>query len=131
MRTRPAAVAAAALLALAPAATASAADAHPVPAGLLTLTVSGAGDTWIRGVTLRCSPAAGGSHPEARAACDSLTWARGDLDTLPGDPHMCTKQYAPVTATAQGIWRGRAVHWRKTFANACTLDTKTGAVFRF
>ncbi len=127
---RTTALAAAALLALAPAATAVAAS-HPAPRHGLLLTVSGAGNTWIRGVGLHCSSPVGGGHPAARAACDDLTWARGGFDALPGDPHPCSKQYDPVTATADGTWRGRAVHWKKTFPNACALDAATGPVFRF
>ncbi|MGW7417202.1 subtilase-type protease inhibitor [Streptomyces sp. NPDC054863] len=130
MRIRSAAVTAVALLALAPAATAVA-ESHPAPQRGLLLTVAGTDGTWIRGVGLRCSPRPGGAHPEAQAACSALTWARGDFDALRGDPHPCTKEYDPVTATADGTWRGRTVHWEKTFSNACLLDAETGPVFRF
>ncbi|MFI0980385.1 SSI family serine proteinase inhibitor [Streptomyces sp. NPDC021093] len=130
MRIRSAAVAAVTLLALAPAATAVA-ESHPAPKRGLLLTVSGAEGTWIRGVGLQCGPRAGGGHPEARAACNALTWARGDFDALRGDPYPCTKEYDPVIATADGTWRGRTVHWTKTFSNACVLDAETGPVFRF
>ncbi|MEU8888657.1 SSI family serine proteinase inhibitor [Streptomyces sp. NPDC048442] len=130
MRIRSAAVAAVALLTLTPAATAVA-GSHPTPERGLLLTVSHADSTWIRGVGLQCPPRSGGRHPEARAACNALTWARGDFDALPGDPHVCTKQYDPVTATADGTWHGRTVHWAKTFGNACMLDAETGPVFRF
>jgi hypothetical protein len=44
---------------------------------------------------------------------------------------VCTKQHDPVTATADGTWHGRTVHWRKTYGNACMLDAETGSVFRF
>ncbi|MFI5804867.1 SSI family serine proteinase inhibitor [Streptomyces sp. NPDC051561] len=130
MRIRTAALAVTALLALAPAATAVA-DGHPDPGHSLLLTVSGAEHTWIRGVNLNCSPEAGGGHPEALAACNDLTWARGDFDALRSEPRTCTKQYDPVTATADGTWHGRTVHWKKTFGNACMLDAATGDVFRF
>ncbi|WP_030810710.1 MULTISPECIES: SSI family serine proteinase inhibitor [unclassified Streptomyces] len=103
----------------------------PPPAGQgLLLTVSGDHDTWIRGVRLSC-PDIYGRHPHAAAACDALTWARGDLDALPGEPHACTRQYDPVTVSATGTWRGGPVNWRKEFPNACTLDSATGPVFRF
>ncbi|MFF0744800.1 subtilase-type protease inhibitor [Streptomyces sp. NPDC004111] len=130
MRIRSAAVLVTALLALAPAATAVA-SGHPAPEKGLLLTVSGAEGTWIRGVGLVCSPPVGGGHPEATAACADLTWARGNFDALPGDPHLCTKEYDPVTATADGTWRGQPVHWKKSFGNACMLDAATGPVFRF
>src|SRR5439155_15348961 len=62
----------------------------------LFLTMSGAGDTWIRGVRLTC-PDTRGTHPHAADACHVLTEADGDLDKLAGDPRPCTKQYDPVT----------------------------------
>ncbi|BDM70474.1 hypothetical protein HEK616_39610 [Streptomyces nigrescens] len=101
----------------------------PARQGLL-LTISGDHDTWIRGVRLTC-PDTYGRHPHAAAACDALTWARGDLDALPGEPHVCNRQYNPVTVSATGDWRGVPVNWRKEFPNACTLDSATGPVFRF
>ncbi|MFH8684993.1 SSI family serine proteinase inhibitor [Streptomyces lydicus] len=96
----------------------------------LLLTVSGDRNTWIRGVRLSC-PDIYGRHPHARAACDALTWARGDLDALPGEPHACNKQYNPVTVSVTGTWRGGPVEWHREFANACMLDSATGPVFRF
>ncbi|MER6311293.1 SSI family serine proteinase inhibitor [Streptomyces sp. NPDC001657] len=103
----------------------------PPPAGQgLLLTISGDHDTWVRGVRLSC-PDVYGRHPHAVAACDALTWARGDFDALPGEPHVCNRQYNPVTVSATGNWRGVPVNWRKEFPNACTLDSATGPVFRF
>ncbi|AZS75789.1 protease inhibitor [Streptomyces lydicus] len=96
----------------------------------MQLTVSGAGNTWIRGVRLSC-PDIHRRHPHAGAACDALTWARGDLDALRGDPHNCTREFDPVTVTATGTWRGVPVNWRKEYPNACTMDSATGPVFRF
>jgi hypothetical protein len=80
---------------------------------------------------LLCHPAAG-SHPQARAACDALDAAGGDLNRLRGRTGvLCNDLYAPVTGTADGFWAGRAVHWRQTFANSCGLHTRTDPVFRF
>ncbi|MGG7569811.1 SSI family serine proteinase inhibitor [Streptomyces sirii] len=107
--------------------------AGPKPAAAdqgLLLTVSGDGNTWIRGVRLGC-PDTYGRHPHALAACNALTWARGDFDALPGEPHGCTKQFAPVTVSARGTFRGAAVDWHQEFANLCTMDSATGPVFRF
>ncbi|MFI7102201.1 SSI family serine proteinase inhibitor [Streptomyces sp. NPDC050161] len=116
------------VLSVAPAAPADAAE--PRANEGLFLTISGAEDTWIRGVLLRC-PDTTGHHPHHDAACSELTWARGDLDALRGEQHACTKEYDPVTVAARGTWRGALVEWHRTFANACTMDAATGSVFRF
>ncbi|MYU54718.1 MULTISPECIES: SSI family serine proteinase inhibitor [Streptomyces] len=127
---RVAATAAAAVLtALAVAPTAPARAAARSSEGLF-LAVSGSGGAWIRGVLLEC-PDTRHVHPHGTAACDALTWARGDLNALRGDPHACTKEYDPVTVTASGEWRGGPVEWHKTFATLCTMDAATGPVFRF
>ncbi|MFB6992596.1 SSI family serine proteinase inhibitor [Streptomyces sp. NPDC056304] len=97
----------------------------------LFLTVSGSENTWIRGVALSCPPAPDARHPHAATACAALVAVSGDLDRLPRDPHLCTKEYDPVTVTATGAWDGRPVTWRKTFPSACEADTLTGPVFRF
>ncbi|MFB8270658.1 SSI family serine proteinase inhibitor [Streptomyces sp. NPDC055955] len=129
---RPHPLAAAALTALA--AFAAAGPAHaadpPVPQGVF-LTVSGDQGSWMRGELLRCEPQAWGHHPHASQACGALDRAHGDLDALAVDPEMCTQVYAPVTASASGTYRGRQITWRKTFANACTMEASTGYVFRF
>ncbi|MER6498054.1 SSI family serine proteinase inhibitor [Streptomyces sp. NPDC001455] len=103
----------------------------PVQKGNLLLTVSGGGNTWIRGVRLLCPPVPSTHHPHAVAACADLAAADGDLDALPGDPHLCTKESDPVTVEATGIWDGRRVSWRRTFPNPCEMDVATGPVFRF
>ncbi|TJZ59314.1 protease inhibitor [Streptomyces piniterrae] len=96
----------------------------------LFLTVSGYGDTWIRGVQLNC-PDTRASHPHGAAACEALTRAGGDLDRLPEEPRPCTKEYDPVSVSAIGTWNGKPVDWRKSFPSPCTLDAGTGPVFRF
>ncbi|MFF4219641.1 SSI family serine proteinase inhibitor [Streptomyces nondiastaticus] len=98
--------------------------------GQLFLTVSGAQNTWIRGVQLSC-PDADGHHSHAAEACMALNKAKGDPGRVPGAAHRCTRQYDPVTATAEGEWNGRPLVWHKTFPNACALDAATGPVFRF
>lgn len=137
---RTAALAAAALLAVVaavPSAVPAAASQAPERADKpvlrrgLFLTVSGAENSWIRGVLLHCSPEPGGPHPDAAGACAALDEARGDLDKLRGEPHPCTKQYDPVTVSATGAFRGRPTAWHKTFPNACELAAATGPVFRF
>ena len=97
--------------------------------GLLTLTVRGTRTQTT--VTLRCAPT-GGNHPHARAACAAVAEAGGDLNALrPTEGGMCAMIYDPVTATAHGTWRGKAVHYRHAFGNACTMHVATGAVFDF
>ncbi len=130
--TRRAVAAVAAILgfaATASPASAAPADAPPVRSHLF-LSVSGADDTWVRGVSLYCDPPRG-FHPHADLACRALEGARGRLDTLAPDRHMCPMVYAPVTATATGTWHGRPVSWERSYANSCVMDARTGSVFRF
>ncbi|MGC5361831.1 SSI family serine proteinase inhibitor [Streptomyces sp. DT24] len=98
--------------------------------GDLLLTVSGSENTWVRGVVLKC-PYTEGHHPHGSAACAAVAVVHGDLDVLSDDPHACTMEYDPVTATAKGSFEGRPVEWTRTFPNACALDAATGPVFRF
>ncbi|WP_327366010.1 SSI family serine proteinase inhibitor [Streptomyces sp. NBC_01217] len=131
MRLR-ATLAAAALITLAAAAPAAADPfGDPMEDRGLFLTVSGSDNTWIRGVRLLCPAAPGAHHPHAAAACAAIDEAGGDMDRLPGDPHLCTMELDPVTATATGTWNGRAVNWQHTFGNACELEAATGVVARF
>ncbi|MBA2946943.1 SSI family serine proteinase inhibitor [Streptomyces himalayensis] len=134
---RPLAIAATALIALASAAPATAA---PVPTpgtppkaqSRLFLTVSGDQDTWIRGVLLRCAPrVVSGHHPHAAEACAALDAAHGDLGALPVERRICTHRYSPVTVSATGLYQGRILTWKKTFANTCAMEAATGYVFRF
>lgn len=125
---RRAVTAAAALAALAT-------GAHPAIAATdgptsLTLSVASADGAAPRGVTLDCDPA-GGAHPHAQDACDALDQADGGFERLAPTRQLCPMIYAPVTATATGVWRGVPVHWSQQFSNACILDQRTGAVFRF
>ncbi|GAA0491398.1 SSI family serine proteinase inhibitor [Streptomyces stramineus] len=126
VRTVMTAAAAAAVVGLA----ASAASAGETERGRLFLSVSGSHSTWIRGVQLHC-PHTGGHHPHAAAACSQLGRAHGEPGAVAGDRHLCTREYDPVTATAEGEWNGRTLLWRKTYPNACALDSETGPLFRF
>ncbi|MEV7404120.1 SSI family serine proteinase inhibitor [Streptomyces sp. NPDC091267] len=129
MRVRTA-LAAAALLTLGAPVPAGAAPS-PDPGRGLFLTVSGSGNTWIRGVALHCPPRPDDRHPDAAGACAALDAADGDFDALPGDPHTCTDEHDPVTVTAEGFWRGAAIAWRRTFPSPCAMHAATGPVFRF
>ncbi|EPH46830.1 subtilase-type protease inhibitor [Streptomyces aurantiacus] len=127
-------VTSAALIALAaaaaPVAAAPGTDAPSRQRGVF-LTVSGDENTWIRGVVLRCVPEPGGHHPHAARACAELDAAGGDFDKLAREGSLCTREYSPVTVSATGEFRGKPVTWRKTYGNACELESGTGHVFRF
>ncbi|MFF1833560.1 SSI family serine proteinase inhibitor [Streptomyces sp. NPDC058231] len=99
--------------------------------GSLFLTVSGSGNTWIRGLALQCPPIAESHHPRAAEACAALEEAGGDLDGLRGDRHPCPLILDPVTVTAEGSYDGHPVEWRRTYPNSCVLEADTGPVFRF
>lgn len=98
----------------------------------LRLTLSGAESdlAWIRGVELLCPGEAPG-HRAPQAACAALAQADGDPGRLPGSGAPCPEGDAPVTATAQGQWQGRPIHWRADFSSACAVAAHTGAVFAF
>jgi hypothetical protein len=81
-------------------------------------------------VTLTCDPA-GGAHPTPAKACATLTKAGGQPGKLTPSPTICTLEYAPITAEVEGIWKGRAVRWSKTFPNSCDLTRATGVLFAF
>jgi hypothetical protein len=108
--------------------------AHASPHTSLTLTLSVPEHADVSDVVveLKCDPA-GGSHPNARAACEELHRSAGDFDALAGhqEPMNCTMEYRPVIATAEGRWHGAPVSWSREFSNNCTLHTATGMVFLF
>jgi hypothetical protein len=86
--------------------------------------------SFITQASLTCLPT-GGTHVNALRACMDLMLADGDFDALRGDRYqVCTQEYEPVVATAEGRWRDRVVAWQRVFGNACTLDAETGWVFR-
>ncbi|MEU1474679.1 protease inhibitor [Streptomyces sp. NPDC005760] len=84
-----------------------------------------------RAVTLTCAPTSSGTHPAASAACAELRAVQGDFDALgAGSDAMCTKEYAPVVVTVEGVWRGQRVSYERTFANEC-VKSSSGTVFAF
>jgi hypothetical protein len=102
-------------------------DRQPTFLWLLTADNNGS----VRFANLTCDPA-GGSHPEAGAACRDLAAARGDFTKLPGEgPGIaCPDVYAPVTVVAFGVWRGASVSYNAEYGNACELAVATGPVFQ-
>lgn len=117
---------AAGLLAAGPA---QAAPRDSIPGHWLYLTVTKgdapAGGT--RGTLLQCDPPQGPAR--AAEACAELAAADGDIGRIPPEHVFCPMIYAPVTAHARGRWNGRPVSFRRTYANTCTMNARTGAVF--
>ncbi|WUF67679.1 subtilase-type protease inhibitor [Streptomyces nojiriensis] len=141
MRHRIAAASAAALLCLV--GTTGMAAAQPsslyAPSALVFTVAQGddvATSTIVRASTLSCAPTALGTHPDPRAACAALNSTGGALDRLLASPNpdrACPMHYAPVTVTADGVWKGSRVAWKHTFSNSCVMSaTLNGnAVFAF
>lgn len=103
----------------------------------LVLTVTDGADhktgTVRRAVTLSCAPVPSGSHPDAVAACSELKKNDGKFDaiTTSGMNRVCTKEWEPVTVTADGVWQGQRVAYVHTFSNSCAMNGGRGAVFTF
>lgn len=95
--------------------------------GLVFLSVERGGG-WSDAMALSCPEGTG--HAQGPAACAQLASAEGDFGALPQVDGMCTKEYAPVTFRAAGIWEGEFVFYEKAFGNYCTgLHATGGAVF--
>jgi hypothetical protein len=110
--------------------TAPAASAATSHRSYLVMTITLSGDRSQR-VTLRCGPD-GGTHPRPAEACKAVAAVRGNLRALRRtEGVMCLALYQPATAVATGTWRGRPVHYKRTFSNKCVLAVETGAVFQF
>lgn len=88
-----------------------------MPTDRLTVTVNdGAGD--VATYELVCHPA-GGTHPDAQAACDRLDGLGGPLGPVP-EGQMCTMLYGGTqTAAVLGIWQGAPVEARYDRSNGC------------
>ncbi|MFF2944099.1 subtilase-type protease inhibitor [Streptomyces niveus] len=103
----------------------------------LVLTVTDGADhksgTVRRAVTLSCAPTPSGSHPDAVGACAELkeNGAKFDSITTSGTNRVCTKEWEPVTVTADGAWEGKRVAYVHTFSNSCAMNGGRGAVFTF
>lgn len=103
----------------------------------LVLTVTAGDDAAagpvLRAVTLGCTPKATGTHPAARSACAELRAADGRFAaiTTQDSTVACTKQWDPVTVTADGVWNGKRVSYAHTFGNACAMNNGSGVLFGF
>ncbi|MEV7524297.1 subtilase-type protease inhibitor [Streptomyces sp. NPDC091371] len=89
--------------------------------------------TVLRAVTLVCAPAPGGTHPDPVGACAELRehGARLDALTAPAADTACTREWNPMTVTADGVWDGRRLSYAHTFGNACGLRSTAGVLFDF
>ncbi|WP_067822517.1 SSI family serine proteinase inhibitor [Actinomadura kijaniata] len=123
-----ASVLAGAAFALAPAVPAVAAPGPTVVR--LTLTFPESDTSAARSVVLFCEPPRGG-HPAAARACAELARSGGRFERAEPFPTVCTLEYAPVVAEAEGTWRGRPVMFRREYPNQCALRAYTGTVFTF
>ncbi|WP_019634965.1 SSI family serine proteinase inhibitor [Actinomadura atramentaria] len=115
-----------AALALLPAVPAA---AGPAPGAEIRLAVRRVGGPVIRSVVLRCDPP-GGTHPRAADACADLA-ERGGRPENAVSRGFCTMLFAPVVAEAAGRYRGLDVRFRKEYANACVMRSRTGTLFAF
>lgn len=87
-----------------------------------------------RAVTLSCQPTPSGTHPAPASACAELRAVNGEFSTLAErteSGRMCTKEWRPVTVTAEGIWDGQRVSYEHTFANNCLKNAAVTQVFEF
>ena len=112
------------------AAPAHAAAQESIPGNGLYLTVThgDARSSDTRGTLLLCDPPQG--HAHAEEACEELRAAGGDIDRIPPRADvLCPLIYAPVTASAQGVWDGRRVEYTHTFSNSCVMGAETGEAF--
>lgn len=84
------------------------------------------GTAWAQ--TLTCGPV-GGSHPQRIKACKHLTMADGHIDMIdPDTTGVCTDEYDPHVATAEGMFAGEPRHFSVQFNNRCEAQRQTGGV---
>ncbi|MEU2264515.1 subtilase-type protease inhibitor [Streptomyces sp. NPDC019645] len=107
------------------------------PSALVLTTAHGesAASSPARAVTLTCAPGTTGTHPASEDACAALAQVEGEFGGLAeisrGQPRFCTREYDPVTVTAQGVWQGKRVSYEHTFANECVKNSEGAGVFEF
>ncbi|MEU5807941.1 MULTISPECIES: subtilase-type protease inhibitor [unclassified Streptomyces] len=106
------------------------------PSALVLVVSTGADPgyaTPLRAVTLSCSPSPRGTHPSPAAACAELRAHADRLDVLAEPlPNVdCTREWNPMTVTADGVWKGRRISYSYTFANPCALRHSSGTLFDF
>ncbi|HEX6682232.1 MAG TPA: SSI family serine proteinase inhibitor [Candidatus Limnocylindrales bacterium] len=88
----------------------------------LSYTVSLTDDTGKKAtVTLECGPV-GGTHPKKKKACRQLLKAGGRIEEIPPRDGVCTMEYAPVIAHAEG----GGYRFEKEYSNRCNANLSTG-----
>ncbi|MDT0318095.1 SSI family serine proteinase inhibitor [Streptomyces millisiae] len=89
------------------------------PSHELVITVADAGE--VDGThTLTCGPA-GGDHPEADAACETLLDTEQPFATT-DEGTLCTYMYGgPARATVEGVWEGESVSAEFTRSDGCEI----------
>ncbi len=87
----------------------------------LTITAKASADAPADSWTLTCDPA-GGTHPDADAACAALAAATDPFAPTPRD-QACTEIYGgPQTATVTGTFRGQPVNASFSRINGCEIN---------
>lgn len=80
--------------------------------------------------TLRCGPA-GGTLPQAAAACRKLAQLEAPFAPVPADA-VCSQIYGgPQTARVRGTFRGRRVDARFNRRNGCEIARWNRVAFLF
>lgn len=89
----------------------------------LTIKVQASAKAPAKTVTLTCEPA-GGSHPDASGACQTLAAAQAPFKAPPkSQTQICTKIYGgPQVANVQGTWQGKPVKAKFTRTDGCELN---------
>jgi hypothetical protein len=89
------------------------------PDNHLVIDVNQGGGIPPRRWNLTCGAPAGGTHPDAQAACDHLAGMADPFAPLPPDV-MCNQIYGgPQTAHVTGRWKGAAVDVRLSRVDGC------------
>ncbi|HCT75889.1 MAG TPA: hypothetical protein DGG94_09845 [Micromonosporaceae bacterium] len=123
------AVLAALVLAAPPATAAQAGSPHQAAGSYLLTIATEVGQHSV--ATLQCKPT-GGTHPHKSKACRQLVRADGQMHRIPPTDAVCTREYAPVTVKAEGVWYGTYYEHKETFDNRCLAIVATGGyLFNF
>ncbi|WP_369208798.1 SSI family serine proteinase inhibitor, partial [Streptomyces sp. PU-14G] len=100
--------------------------------GRFTLTlhagVSASGRVLAR-ATLNCFPSSGSTHPRPAQACETLSRVRGDVAAVRPHNRPCPMVSRPVTAVAEGTWRGVPRGFAHTYPNRCAAEAGSAGVF--